>query len=163
MLIRDVSGAWLWITVVLVCAFQGQITGKNWGRRCWNLPVIFFFPWIGWVKSLGADTGERTVLKAHQPQLVCYPQLVPLPAKLLEMQSRMRGKTELCGQNLEDNFLTLAKRYPSQLQPGLKAVALWEKAAPGYAFCITPDCRKFSKKCWASRLYTELLPRVPAG
>lgn len=50
--------------------------------------------------------------------------LVSLLAKLLEMQSRTRGETELCGQKLEDNFLTLTNCNPSQLQTGPQAVIL---------------------------------------
>lgn len=77
--------------------------------------------------------------KAHEPQLVCYLQLFPLLAELLEMQSRMRGKIEICGEKLADILLPLTNWYSSELQTGLKAVALSQKTAAGCASCLTAD------------------------
>lgn len=54
MLIRDVSRAWLRTSIMLVCAFQGEITGnKNRAEEVEISPTLFPS-----VKSLGAETGE---------------------------------------------------------------------------------------------------------
>lgn len=85
------------------------------------------------------EAGVQIALKAHKPQLVCYLQLFSLLAKLLEMQSRMRGKTEICREKLADIFLPLTNWYTSQPQTGLKAVVLSEQTAAGCASCLTAD------------------------
>lgn len=135
-LIRDVSGA----GSGLLLGYCGHFRDKWQARTGVDVEISPSFLSLNWPREvLGKGSWSVNHAAGSLAPAGLLSAAVSLLAKLLEMQSRMRGKTEICGEKLADIFLPLTSWYTSQLQTGLKAVALSEKTDPGCASCLTAD------------------------
>lgn len=145
----------------MLCAFQIQMTRKNWGR-CGNLPITSFLeltqrsPWEG---KLECKPCWRLISSSWYALCSCSHYWL----NCWKCNPEWEGKLKSVVKNWVIFFLPLTNWYSSELQTGLKAVVLSENC---FWQCILLHGRptgNLARNVEPHNSAQDLLPRVPTS
>lgn len=144
---------------MLLCAFQGQLPGKNWGG-CWNLPIISFLELTQrspWEWKLECKSHWRLTSPSWCVMCSCFHYW----PNCWKCNPEWEGKPKSVVKNwLIFFYLWQTGTLPS-LRQGWKQWCCQNRLLLAVHPASLQTDRKFSQKCWASQLCTRSTPQGP--